>query len=141
MTSTSLSRFIQAQNGTFEDALREIRAGRKLTHWMWFVFPQVAGMATSEKSSFFAIEGVKEARAYIDHPVLGHRLVTATRAVMQHSERALVDIFPWPDDLKFISCMTLFASLTDAPPEFDLAIDQFASGRRDLRTIELLERD
>ncbi|UPG83918.1 DUF1810 domain-containing protein [Luteibacter aegosomatis] len=139
MNDISLDRFLDAQENTYERALRELRSGQKKTHWMWFVFPQVRGLGTSERSSYFGIDGKAEACEYLEHPILGERLILATSIVLHHTDLALVDIFPYPDDLKFISCMTLFASAAPERSEFDQAIQRFADGRRDERTLHILQ--
>lgn len=141
MDDTSLKRFEEAQHNMdmYEAALLELRAGRKRRHWMWFIFPQLRGLGESEASRYFGISGLDEARAYLQHPVLGNRLITATLTVLSHSERKLTDIFPSPDDIKFVSCMTLFARVPHAPLEFEQAIDTFAQGHHDPKTIKMIE--
>jgi uncharacterized protein (DUF1810 family) len=135
----NLDRFIDAQEGQYESALSELKAGRKLGHWMWYVFPQVRGLGKTETSWRLGISGAAEARAYLAHPVLGRRLLACTRVVLTHRHFNLEDIFPPPDHLKFGSCMTLFALQEDAPSEFRHGIEAFLGGQMDAKTINLLQ--
>ena len=131
-----LERFVTAQEGVHETALAEITAGRKRTHWMWFVFPQLAGLGSSPAAQRYAISGLAEARAYLDHPVLGPRLLACTAALAK-SGRSAEEIFGYPDDLKLRSSLTLFArAAADAKP-FEDALDRFYDGP-DPRTLALL---
>ncbi len=113
-----LSRFLKAQETDYARALVEIQNGRKQSHWMWFIFPQLKGLGHSSTSQFYGIEGPGEAAAYLAHPVLGKRLVEITRAALQHREKTPLQIFGHPDNLKFHSCMALFASVPNAPDVF-----------------------
>ena len=135
-----LDRFVDAQaSGVHARALDELRAGRKATHWMWFVFPQVAGLGTSPTSQRYAIGSLDEARAYLDHPVLGRRLVECAQAVLLHSGRAARQIMGTPDDAKLRSSMTLFAlAAAGSEPVFQDVLDTFFGGERDPRTVRLL---
>jgi uncharacterized protein (DUF1810 family) len=133
-----LERFVQAQDGVQPRALNELRAGRKASHWMWFVFPQVAGLGSSATSQHYAIGSLDEARAYLDHPVLGPRLVECARAVLSHPQRTARQILGSPDDAKLRSSMTLFALAADSEPLFQQVLDTFFAGERDQRTVELL---
>jgi uncharacterized protein (DUF1810 family) len=133
-----LQRFLAAQAGAYDRALAELKAGRKSGHWMWFVFPQARGLGHSSTAQFYAIGSLDEARAYLDHPVLGPRLLACTAAATQARAPTLNALFGSPDDLKFVSCMTLFA-LTAADPEpFQAALNCWNRGRRDPRTLELM---
>lgn len=134
-----LSRFVAAQDGVFQQACRELRRGRKESHWMWFIFPQMAGLGRSTTALHFGIGSLDEARAYLAHPVLGPRLTEATGLVLAHSCTPLRQIFGTPDDLKFCSSMTLFATAAGnhvANPFAD-ALMLMCPGR-DRRTLELL---
>ncbi len=136
-----LNRFVQAQEGVYAAALSELRAGRKTSHWMWFVFPQIDGLGRSQTARFFAVKSLAEARAYLAHPVLGKRLRECTAAVLAVPGRTASEIFGSPDDIKFRSSMTLFER---AEPECDLfsdALDRFFEGRRDRLTLDLLAAD
>lgn len=112
----NLDRFVQAQTGVYEQARKELKAGSKRTHWMWFIFPQLRGLGSSAMAERFGIASREEASAYLAHPVLGHRLRELTRIVGAHSSKSLEAIFSYPDDLKFCSSMTLFAEIA---PEGD----------------------
>jgi uncharacterized protein (DUF1810 family) len=134
-----LERFVEAQaDGVHARALAELRAGRKTSHWMWFVFPQVAGLGSSPTSQHYAIGSLAEARGYLEHPVLAPRLVECAQAVLAHPELTAREIMGAPDDLKLRSSMTLFALATDAEPVFQQVLDTFFAGERDPRTVELV---
>ena len=132
-----LSRFVQAQEGVYEQALSEIASGSKRTHWMWFVFPQIDGLARSPTSQRFSIKGVDEARAYLDHPVLGPRLLECAEAVVAVNGRSAREIFGSPDDLKLRSSATLFASVFPPGSVFDRLIAKYYGGTRDAKTLQL----
>jgi uncharacterized protein (DUF1810 family) len=133
----SLDRFVSAQDGVYPDALAEIRAGRKRTHWMWFVFPQFAGLGSSPTAQRYAIASLDEARAYLAHPVLGPRLRESAAALLAVEGRSAEDIFGYPDDLKLRSSMTLFAHAADDPAAFEAVLDRYYDGP-DERTLELI---
>ncbi|MDQ0475188.1 DUF1810 domain-containing protein [Labrys wisconsinensis] len=133
-----LERFVTAQVGSYDTALQELRAGRKRSHWMWFVFPQLRGLGLSATARFYGIGSLAEARAYREHPVLGPRLVATTQAMLQHRGFSAHAILGSPDDLKFRSSMTLFARLDPAGP-FRAALDAFYAGEEDGATLRLLE--
>jgi uncharacterized protein (DUF1810 family) len=134
-----LARFEAAQGAVIETALAELRAGRKRTHWMWFVFPQARGLGTSPMAELYVIEILTEARAYFAHPVLGPRLVACTEAVLAHPAGRLNAIFGSPYDMKFRSSMTLFArAARDDGSVFEQALDHVCEGRRCARTVEML---
>jgi uncharacterized protein (DUF1810 family) len=134
-----LERFVEAQaNGVHARALAELRAGRKVSHWMWFVFPQAAGLGSSPTSRRYAIGSLEEARGYLDHPVLAPRLVECAQAVLSHPDRTAREIMGTPDDAKLRSSMTLFALAADSEPAFQQVLDTFFDGERDPRTLELV---
>lgn len=133
-----LSRFVDAQEGVYPRALAELEAGRKRSHWMWFVLPQLAGLGRSQTARRYALSGLEEAKAYLAHPVLGPRLRECVRAVLKHPERSPHEIFGSPDDMKFRSCLTLFAAAAPDEPLFDDALRTFYDGERDARTLRLL---
>ena len=137
----ALSRFLAAQEGTYEDALRELAAGQKRSHWMWFVFPQIAGLGTSPTAQRYAITGLAEARAYLEHPVLGARIVESTGAVNKVEGRSALQIFGSPDNLKFCSSMTLFERVAGPGSAFSSALDKYYAGKRDAATIRLIRTD
>ncbi len=120
--------------------LAELRAGRKRTHWMWFVFPQMLGLGHSATSVHYAIGSLEEARRYLDHPVLGARLVECAETILSVEGRSASDIFGWPDDLKLCSSMTLFAEAAGPDSVFERVLGKYFGGRRDARTLELLRR-
>ncbi|HEV7259559.1 MAG TPA: DUF1810 domain-containing protein [Bosea sp. (in: a-proteobacteria)] len=137
-----LQRFVSAQAPVFDSALAELRAGRKRSHWMWFVFPQLRGLGLSPTSEHFGLSGLEEARAYLAHPLLGERLQRCTQAVLAVENRSPREIFGSPDDMKFTSSMTLFAiAAPERPNLFDQAIQYCCAGQMDARTVALLQRE
>lgn len=135
-----LQRFVDAQARTYDAALAELKAGAKRTHWMWFVFPQIAGLGLSPTAQFYAIRSLDEARAYLAHPVLGPRLRDCTTAVLSVRGRTAHEIFGSPDDLKFRSSMTLFREAAAGEPLFGQALADYFEARPDPRTLEILGR-
>jgi len=135
-----LQRFVEAQDPVIETVKEELRSGRKRSHWMWFVFPQIAGLGSSEMSRRYAISSRDEAEAYLDHSTLGPRLRECTGIVNAVEARSANDIFGSPDDKKFRSSMTLFDAVADDPTPFRTALDRYYDGDPDRRTLELLER-
>jgi uncharacterized protein (DUF1810 family) len=133
-----LRRFVQAQENDYEQALSELTRGRKRTHWMWYIFPQLDGLASSATAKRFSIKGVLEARAYLAHPVLGPRLLECAEAVASIEGRSAMEIFGYPDDLKLRSSATLFASVLPPGSVFDRLIAKYYAGVRDGRTLHLL---
>ena len=135
-----LQRFASAQASTFDTALDELRAGRKQSHWMWFIFPQLRGLGRSSTAQFYGIASLDEARAYLAHPRLGARLRLATEAVLAIKDRSLAQIFGSPDDMKFQSSMTLFA-LASGPgaSPFQQALDRWCGGKLDGNSVALLD--
>ena len=140
MTSMNdpLQRFVDAQNPVFERVCAELRQGRKQTHWMWFIFPQIKGLGTSQMATKFAISSRQEAEAYLKHSVLGPRLRECTRLVNQVEGRSVNQIFGYPDDLKFRSSMTLFASTSCENAIFKDALQKYFGGEPDRSTLERL---
>jgi len=133
----SLNRFLDAQDCIYETALEEIRNGRKDSHWMWFVFPQISGLGQSSMSTLYAIADLREAAEYLAHPVLGPRLQECTAAVVERSE-SIADIFGSPDNLKFRSCMTLFATASPRDSIFRKALREKCSNIPDATTLHIL---
>ncbi|MCJ8152003.1 MULTISPECIES: DUF1810 domain-containing protein [Shinella] len=134
-----LNRFVEAQEPIFSTALGELRAGRKQTHWMWFIFPQLRALGRSPTAELYGIASLDEARAYLLLPVLAGRLVEAIDAVLMHHDRPANAIFGSPDDLKFRSSMTLFDAAADHDnAQFRIALERFYSGKPDERTLQLL---
>jgi len=136
--ANNLQRFIRAQERDYPIALAEIKNGRKRTHWMWYIFPQLAGFGSSPMSQRYAIANLDEARAYLQHELLGQRLVEITTALLGLSTNDVNDVFDYPDDLKLQSSMTLFSLVPNASPVFLLVLDKFFSGEQDETTMELL---
>ena len=133
-----LQRFVAAQADIYQEALGEIRDGRKRTHWMWFIFPQLAGLGMSPTSQHYGIMGLREAAAYLSHSLLGPRLIECSEAVTLVAGRSARDIFGSPDDMKLRSSATLFSRVTDANPVFRRILEQYFDGQLDPRTIALL---
>jgi uncharacterized protein (DUF1810 family) len=133
-----LSRFVQAQQKDYEQVLGEIRRGRKRSHWMWYIFPQLEGLGFSPTSRHYSIKSVAEARAYLSHPVLGPRLVESARAALGVEGRSAFDIFGSPDEMKLKSCATLFAYVSPSGSVFEQVLDKYFQGGRDGKTLRLL---
>ena len=133
-----LSRFVRAQKHDYEHALAEIVSGRKRTHWMWYIFPQVDGLAFSATSKLYSIKSAEEAKAYLDHPILGPRLLACAEAVLRVEGRSATEIFGSPDDLKLRSCATLFACVLPPSSVFDRLLGKYYGGGRDGKTLRLL---
>ena len=121
----ALSRFVHAQEGDFERALAELRSGQKRTHWMWYIFPQLDGLASSATAKRYAITSIEEATAYLAHPILGPRLQQCAEAVLRIQGRSATAIFGSPDDLKLRSCATLFASVSPPGSVFDRLLSTY----------------
>jgi uncharacterized protein (DUF1810 family) len=134
-----LSRFVQAQEHDYERTVAEIKAGRKRSHWMWYVFPQFEGLGFSSTSQHYAIKTADEASAYLAHPLLGARLVKSAEALLEIDGRSALEIFGSPDDMKLRSSATLFAAVSAGGSVFDRIIDKYFDGNGDERTIALLE--
>ncbi|MGB6920504.1 MAG: DUF1810 domain-containing protein [Methylovirgula sp.] len=134
----NLDRFVAAQAPLYRRVCDELRAGHKTSHWMWFIFPQIAGLGSSPTARFFAIASLAEAVAYLQHPVLGPRLGECTNLVNGVEGRSAFDIFGSPDDLKFRSSMTLFNEAASDIVVFQQALDQYFAGEPDRRTLEIL---
>jgi uncharacterized protein (DUF1810 family) len=134
----NLKRFLDAQDEVFGQVCTELREGRKRTHWMWFIFPQLKGLGHSTTAEFYALSSLEEAEAYLIHPVLGARLRQCTELVNQIEGRSVDQIFGSPDNLKFRSCMTLFAQLESDNQVFKDALVKHFGGEADPRTLELL---
>ena len=136
----NLQRFIDAQSPVYPLVCSELRKGYKTSHWMWFVFPQIRGLGYSAMAKKFAISSLEEARAYLDHSILGNRLRECAQLVYQIEGRTIQQIFGSPDDLKFASSMTLFAMATSDNLDFEAALQKYFAGKYDQLTVELLSR-
>ncbi|MBZ9791984.1 DUF1810 domain-containing protein [Rhizobium sp. 3T7] len=135
----NLDRFVDAQNGDYERALSELRAGHKRSHWMWFIFPQIAGLGSSFMAEKYAIRSAEEAAAYLADPVLGGRLLRCVEAVLAIEGKSAHEVFGSPDDFKLRSSMTLFAAISEHGSPFHKVIDRLYQGEFDDRTIQLLD--
>jgi uncharacterized protein (DUF1810 family) len=133
-----LNRFVEAQRSTYERALAELRGGHKRSHWMWYVFPQLAGLGRSAMSERYAIASLAEAEAYLRHPVLGPRLSECATAVLETDGRSAYEIFGSPDDLKLHSCATLFARASAPGSVFSKLLAKYFGGLEDVQTVRLL---
>lgn len=134
-----LDRFLEAQQQTYENALREIRQGSKQTHWMWFIFPQLRGLGFTDYNIFYGIENLKEASRYLNHPILGNRLVEITRQCLRSRIKTALEILGRPDERKLKSCMTLFAELRAAPGCFRQVLEKYYNGEQDEKTLQILK--
>lgn len=134
----NLKRFVDAQSRVYHQVLDELRAGRKRTHWMWFVFPQLRGLGSSTMAEHYGISSLEEARAYLEHEVLGPRLHECARLVNQVRGRSIVEILGAPDDLKLASSMTLFSRATDDNEDFRAVLARYYGGGEDRRTVARL---
>lgn len=133
-----LQRFVEVQDKCFTEVIAELREGKKRSHWMWFVFPQLAGLGHSATASYYAIKSLAEAKAYLAHDVLGPRLRECTNVLLQHDGLSAAEVFGYPDDMKFRSSMTLFDYVAADATPFGAAITQFCQGIRDDKTLSLI---
>jgi len=135
----NLQRFVRAQGNSYEQALEELRAGQKRTHWMWYVFPQLAGLGSSPTARLYAIKGAAEAEAYLHHPILGPRLKECFEAFLAIKGKTAREIMGFPDNLKLRSCATLFSTISPPGSVFGWVIEEAFGGVPDGRTLELLQ--
>jgi uncharacterized protein (DUF1810 family) len=135
----NLGRFVRAQEDDYRQALSEIARGRKRTHWMWYVFPQVDGLGSSPTSREYSIKSLEEAGAYLDHPILGPRLLECAEAVLRAEGRSATEIFGFPDDLKLRSCATLFRCVSAPGSVFERVLEKYFAGEPDAETLRLLD--
>ena len=133
----NLNRFIEAQNRDYDTALAEIRAGKKASHWMWYIFPQLKGLGRSSTSEYYGLSGIKEAQVYLSDPILKARLIEITDAVIAHKDKSAEEIFGGIDAKKLRSCMTLFSIAAPDIPVFDAVLEQFFHGVPDRNTLRL----
>ncbi|HET7003770.1 MAG TPA: DUF1810 domain-containing protein [Puia sp.] len=136
----SLKRFTDAQENSYAAALSEIRLGKKKSHWMWFIFPQIAGLGFSETSRYYAIKDLQEAAGFLKHPVLGSRLIKISHELLNLKINDAHRVFGSPDDLKLQSSMTLFSSLPDADPVFKLVLEKYFKGVKDIKTLHIISK-
>jgi len=138
--TVDLSRLTNAQESIYDSVLAELRNGRKRTHWMWYIFPQIDGLGHSATSKHYAIKSIEEARQYLNHPVLGQRLLECAEAVFAIEGRSISEIFGYPDNLKLKSSMTLFAYMAAPCSVFARILDKYFNGEQDALTLQLLEK-
>ena len=134
----NLERFITAQKAVFQTAIAELQNGRKESHWMWYIFPQIQGLGFTETSKFYAIKNLQEAKEFLNHRVLGPRLVLISSVLLDSPLKDAHKIFGSPDDLKLHSSMTLFSEVPDADPVFKKVLDKFFESRKDTKTLKML---
>lgn len=137
----NLERFIIAQENSYANAFQEIRNGKKMSHWMWYIFPQLAGLSFSSTSQFYAIKNLHEADEYLNHSILGKRLIEITTELLKHENLTAYEIFGSPDDKKLKSCMTLFSMVRNAPDVFNQVLLIYFGGKPDSRTLKLLNKN
>jgi uncharacterized protein (DUF1810 family) len=137
----SLQRFLDAQKADYEIALSEIKGGKKRSHWMWYIFPQIHGLGFSETSKLYAIKSLDEAKEFLNHPVLGKRLMEISKALLDLSSNDAHAVFGSPDDIKLKSSMTLFASLSNTDPVFQSVLEKFFDGRKDDKTLKIISEE
>jgi uncharacterized protein (DUF1810 family) len=135
----NLKRFIDAQEADYKIALSEVKNGRKQSHWMWYIFPQIQGLGFSETSKLYAIKDINEAEEFLNHPVLGSRLVHICNELLKLKSNDANKIFGSPDDLKLKSSMTLFSSLHNSNPVFQLVLEKFFNGTKDNKTLRIID--
>jgi uncharacterized protein (DUF1810 family) len=138
VTKNNLKRFVDAQESSYSDALAEIKNGRKQSHWMWYIFPQIRGLGHSETSKYYAIQDLNEAELFLTHPVLGKRLIEISEVLLGLEGKTANQIFGSPDDTKLRSCMTLFSSLPGTHPVFEAVLDRYFNGAKDNKTLYII---
>jgi uncharacterized protein (DUF1810 family) len=135
-----LNRFLIAQQDDYQQALTELKAGEKQSHWMWYIFPQIDGLAFSSTAKYFSIKSIEEAQAYLAHPILGARLLECAETVVGIEGQSITEILGSPDDLKLRSCVTLFASLSPSGSVFERILKKYYDGLDDEKTLLILEK-
>jgi len=137
---TSLKRFVDAQQSDYQTALTEIKSGRKRSHWMWYIFPQIQGLGFSETSRYYAMRDLTEAQEYLDHPVLGPRLIQICDELLKLKTNSASQVFGDPDDMKLRSSMTLFAAAKHTNTVFQQVLDKFFNGQQDNKTLQIINK-
>ena len=139
MEQYNLSRFIDAQETTYEGAMLELARGKKESHWIWYIFPQIVGLGNSKATKIFSIKSLEEGRAYLEHPVLGPRLVEACEILLTLKGTSINEVMGFPDDLKLLSSMTLFETFSESNSVFTRIIEIYFDSERDEATLEIIE--
>ena len=139
MMKDDLDRFVSAQEHIYQTALSEIQDGKKLSHWIWYIFPQLRGLGHSYRSEYYGIENIDEAKSYLTHPILGARLLEITEVLLKLNENDPLKVMGSPDDLKLKSCMTLFAYISENDSIFHRVLDKYFGGARDERTLSMIK--
>ncbi|UUW08278.1 DUF1810 domain-containing protein [Flavobacterium plurextorum] len=134
-----IGRYLSAQENVYQQALDEIKKGKKQSHWMWFVFPQIRGLGFKEYNVYYGLKNLDEAAEYLNHPVLGKRLIEISKALLQQQGKTALEIFGKPDERKLKSSMTLFGLLADAPDYFRQVLEKYYNGEQDEKTLQLIE--
>jgi len=138
-SAKTLERFVKAQDKSYRDALSELKSGRKRSHWMWYIFPQIKGLGFSEMAKYYAIENIKEAEDYLVHPVLGKRLIEIALVLLELDENNANKVFGHPDDMKLKSSMTLFANVNRTNSVFIKILDKYFDGEQDTATLRIID--
>ena len=139
MDQYKLNRFIEAQMATYEGAMLELARGRKESHWIWYIFPQITGLGRSETTKLYSIKSLEEAMAYLEHPVLGQRLIEACEILLSLRDASMDEVMGFPDDLKLLSSMTLFEAVSDSNSIFTKIIEFYFNDERDETSIEIIK--
>ena len=134
-----IERYLSAQENAYEQALDEMKKGKKQSHWMWFIFPQLRGLGFTDYNIYYGIESLKEAGLYLNHPILGRRLVEITEALLQIENKTALEILGRQDERKLKSCMTLFSVLPQAPEYFVMVLEKYYGGEKDEKTLQLIK--
>jgi uncharacterized protein (DUF1810 family) len=138
--SNEENRFLYAQQNIYTQVIKELQNGKKTTHWMWFIFPQIDGLGHSSTAKYYAINSIEEAKEYIDHPILGKRLLESSNIILKIEGRSVEDIFGYPDYLKLKSCMTLFNFITPEQKVFSNVLKKYFAGEKDEQTLSILQK-
>ena len=139
MDQYNLNRFVEAQLVTYEIAMLELAQGRKESHWIWYIFPQIVGLGNSDTTKLYAIKSLEEGRAYLEHPLLGPRLIEACEILLSLKDASMDEVMGFPDDLKLLSSMTLFEAVSDSNPIFTKMIEIYFDNERDITSLEIIK--
>jgi uncharacterized protein (DUF1810 family) len=137
----NLERFLKAQETKYQDAFSEIKNGRKTSHWMWYIFPQIAGLGFSEMSQYYAIEDLAEAKLYLEHKILGNRLLEISKVLLETDGKTAHDIFGSPDDFKLKSSMTLFSLVSNSNSIFEEVLQKYFNAEKDIKTMNIINKN